>query len=136
MYSNGLYDYLPKEIEPNNLANIINKDYNLDIDKKEDYLIVNYKMEDNKNNYIEVPYLYYLGYKAEYKNKELKVFKTNNGLVGINTKDINNGKIKVYYEHTNITKISFILSFVCIITLVIYIVKNNRKILDKKNNKR
>lgn len=134
--SNGLYDYLPKEIEPNKLANIINKDYNLDIDKKEDCLIVNYKIEDNKNNYIEVPYLYYLGYKAEYKNKELEVFKTNNGLVGIKTNNIKDGKIKVYYEHTNITKISFILSFVGIITLVIYIVKNNRKILDKKNNKR
>ena len=105
--SNGLYDYLPKEIEPNNLANIINKAYNLDIDKKEDYLIINY----NKEN----------------KNKELEVFKTNNGLVGINTKDINDGKIKVYYEHTNITKISFILSFVGVIMLVIYL------IVDKKN---
>lgn len=135
MYSNGLFDYLPKEIEPNNLANIINKDYNLDINKKEDFLIVNYKKEDNENNYIEVPYLYYLGYKAEYKNKELKVFKTNNGLVGINTKDINNGKIKVYYEHTNITKISLVLSIVGVIMLVIYIVKNNKKALDIKTNK-
>ena len=27
----GGYDYLPKEIEPNDLANIINKDYKLDI---------------------------------------------------------------------------------------------------------
>lgn len=123
MYSNGLFDYLPKEIDPNNLSNIINKDYKLDINRKKDYLIVNYKKDDKKEEFIEVPYLYYLGYKAEYKNKELELFKTNNGLVGIKTDTINNGKIKVYYEHTSITKVSFILSLIGIISLIIYIIK-------------
>ena len=120
MYALGLYDYLPKEIEPNNLVNIINKDYNLDIEKNDDYLIINYKKEENENNYIEVPYIYYLGYKAEYNSSDLEVFKTNNGLLGIKTNNIKDGKIKVYYEHTNVTKISLILSIIGIIVIICY----------------
>lgn len=131
MYALGLYDYLPKEIDPNNLANIINKDYNLDIDKKDDYLIINYKKDDNKDKFIEVPYLYYLGYKAEYKNKELEVFKTTNGLVGVKNNNINNGKIKVFYEHTFITKLSLALSMVGVLSFVMLLIKS--KFINKYN---
>lgn len=131
----GLGDYLPKEININNLNIILNNDYNLNIDKKEDYMIINYNKENDNIDIIEVPYIYYLGYKAKYNNKELKVIKTNNGLVGINVKNVNKGKIKVYYDNTKLTDIFLLVSLLGILFTIIYIIKNKSNQIIEKNKK-
>ena len=129
----GENDYLPEEINPEELSYIVGKKYNLDVKDGKDFLIINYNKENNPNKYIEVPYIYYLGYTAEYDNQELEIFKTNNGLVGIKTNNIDNGEIKVYYKNTKITNISLILTFIGIIILVGYKLKIYKDNVDKNS---
>lgn len=93
-------------------------------------LTINYN-NNQGNNSLELPLLYYKGYKAMSNDKELNVYQTNNGLVGVDIKD-EEGTIYVYYGGTKIQKLSKIVSIITMIVFVIYLRLRKRGVLDEK----
>lgn len=93
-------------------------------------LTINYN-NNQGNNSLELPLLYYKGYKAISNDKELNVYQTNNGLVGVDIND-EEGTIYVYYGGTKIQKLSKIVSIITMIVFVIYLRLRKRGVLDEK----
>lgn len=93
-------------------------------------LTINYNNNQGNNN-LELPLLYYKGYKAISNDKELNVYQTNNGLVGVDIND-EEGTIYVYYGGTKIQKLSKIVSIITMIVFVIYLRLRKRGVLDEK----
>lgn len=93
-------------------------------------LTINYN-NNQENNSLELPLLYYKGYKAMSNDKELNVYQTNNGLVGVDIND-EEGTIYVYYGGTKIQKLSKIVSIITMIVFVIYLRLRKRGVLDEK----
>lgn len=93
-------------------------------------LTINYN-NNQGNNSLELPLLYYKGYKAMSNDKELNVYQTNNGLVGVDIKD-EEVTIYVYYGGTKIQKLSKIVSIITMIVFVIYLRLRKRGVLDEK----
>lgn len=92
---------------------------------------------ENRNydiSYYELPIIYYKGYKATLEtenNKKinLKIEKTQNGLVKTNLKENENiGKITVWYNGTSIQKVSYIISFSSFLILIFYCLRHKNKI--------
>ncbi len=80
---------------------------------------------------IELPYIYYLGYKVTLesngKKQNLKTFETENGFVGIKVSNVENGKLKVEYSGTSIMHFSRFISVLGSILIIGKIV-----LIDKK----
>lgn len=90
-----------------------------------------YKSEIYKNGYIitsenidkemELPVIYYKGYKAYEINedgaKELNIEKNENGLIKV--KDVNSNKVQVIYEGTILQKISKVISIISMYLIII-----------------
>lgn len=93
-------------------------------------LTINYNNNQEYNS-LELPLLYYKGYKAISNDKELNVYQTNNGLVGVDIND-EEGTIYVYYGGTKIQKLSKIVSIITMIVFVIYLRLRKRGVLDEK----
>lgn len=83
------------------------------------------------NNSLELPLLYYKGYKAVSGEKELNVYQTDNGLVGLDI-DENDGNIYVFYGGTKIQKLSKIISIITMFVFVIYLYLKKRGETDEK----
>ena len=103
---------------------VITSIYPLDHTFKRDGLNLEINIVNNQyNNKLELPLLYYKGYSATIGNKEIEVYETSNGLVGIDIDAMQNKKISVKYKGTKIqlaSKIISLLSFIIfIITLII-----------------
>lgn len=80
-----------------------------------------------KNTILELPYLYYLGYNISInidgKVQNIEYFESDNGFIAISLPyDINNAKINVNYNGTFIEKISYLVSLLGAIGLIIYII--------------
>lgn len=87
---------------------------------------------NTSNNSLELPLLYYKGYKAlNNEKKELNVYQTDNGLVGVDV-DTSDGIIYVFYGGTKIQKLSKIISIMTIIIFVIYLYLKKRGVVDEK----
>ena len=114
-------EYLPLNFDRNIINNYKNNDIEYKrIDNKLEVSVI------NKKTSVELPLIYYKGYKACNKQKCFKVFNTDNGLVGVHT---NNELVtfNTYYSGTNIYKICKYISLFGLIIFVIYI----RKVSDK-----
>lgn len=79
---------------------------------------------------LELPLIYYKGYKAEINDKELPIEQSQNGLILIPISET--GHVKVYFGGTIIQKVSPYITLITIILLSGYIIRDNRK---KKNDK-
>lgn len=86
---------------------------------------------NTKDNSLELPLLYYKGYRATINEKELKVYESDNGLVKVDINNVNGGVIKVNYSGTSIQLISKIISLLVFVGFIILI----RKSEVKKNEK-
>lgn len=132
-------EYLPIEFQTNNILYDntyikktnelkINSDrnfeYNILFDKRNKYII---DFHDNKfkNNFVELPIIYYKGYKVKINGKYQKSFKTESGLLGIYLNE-EFGKIVVSYDGTFIQKISRIISILSLIGLLIIKLKRTK----------
>lgn len=80
--------------------------------------MIEYKLT-NSNSNIELPLFYYKGYTTYINNKEVTTNRSENGLILINNKDCLEGTIKVYYEGTIIQKISFLITLLTVVFLLI-----------------
>lgn len=76
---------------------------------------------------LELPLVYYKGYKAYLNEKEITISQSDNGLIEIPVNE--SGSVKVYYAGTVIQRASWYITIVAIIALGIYIflVKRKRK---------
>ena len=122
-------------LERNDSIYILKGNCTIENEKKE-----NLKLDFNIKNVqegtvLELPYLYYLGYKATIqeenkKNYEIKTTESENGFVEIAIEDnIKNATIHVEYKGTTLEKVSYIISAISTIAFVIYI------FLSKKGEK-
>lgn len=110
-YTIMLGEYLPKEVVKNDSTKTYNN--KLKYDFENNILKIENKNEQN----IELPLIYYKGYKACGKEKCYDIHKTNNGLIEINNIE-KKDTIKIYYEGTKIYKISKYISMIGIITCI------------------
>ena len=78
-----------------------------------------------ENTVIELPYIYYLGYTVKLINENgemqnIDTLESDNGFVAINLSEEMNGKIEISYTGTILMKISYVVSFVTLISLIIW----------------
>jgi len=105
-----------KHVYKTNNSNMI-----IDYNKKGTKVTIKYSNNNRSNTYIEIPVFNYYGYKAT----GAKLVNGNNNVIRLNIKD-KEGKIKVSYKGTNIQKISYIVSSITLLGLVVYIIKEKR----------
>ena len=74
---------------------------------------------------LELPLIYYKGYKAFMDRQPLTLQESMNGLVEIAVSG--NGRVNVFYEWTLVQEISLYISLICIFTLIVYIFVCKRK---------
>lgn len=67
---------------------------------------------------VELPYIYYVGYRVYQEGKELKTYETEMGFVGIEIPEGKEGKIEVSYKGSNIMQITAALSITGMIFLI------------------
>lgn len=87
-----------------------------------------------ENVEIELPYIYYLGYKATLTDEEgniskLQIKESDNGFCMIDVKDIEKGTINITYEGTTLMKVSYVSTLVGIIVLVWIVYKNRHNVV-------
>ena len=75
---------------------------------------------------IELPYIYYLGYDVEVakhdgQTEKIEIFESNNGFVAINMPETTT-KVTVKYAGTMLMKVTYILSAVTLIGVILYLV--------------
>lgn len=96
-------------------------------------LTLNISFSNNEfDNSLELPLLYYKGYRAILNGKDIDVYSTDNGLVGLNIGNVKNGKLNVYYHGTTVQNISRIVSFTTLIILLMILFYKKR---GEKNEK-
>ena len=141
-------EYLPSKAF-NNLDYLIDReDAPILLDENSKSKIENYKKDCSNMSMeisniteavnIEMPYIYYLGYRIYINDKEVPYTESNNGFIMINISedDCINGRasITVKYTGTNAMIISYILSFIFV--LVLLFVANYSKIKSQLNKNR
>lgn len=116
-------EYLPIELK-NNYQEVIKeyKNKNIEYKYEKDKLIVNII---KKTENIELPLIYYKGYKVESNNTNLKINKSSKGLVNVKIDD-NIEKMIIYYEKTKINKIGNNISLLSLLIFCIYVKKTEQ----------
>lgn len=127
-------EYLPLSIDESYIMNrelVIssNKELEYDYETKNNILYINF-MNNDRDTYLELPYIYYKGYSAYIGNNKLNTYEGVNGLVNvIIDKEYSSGEIQVFYEGTIIQKIT---KYISMLTLLICIYLNVKKIKIKQ----
>jgi len=132
------WDYLPikaynkHSLSRNNKIDVLEGTSKISKEEKNG-LEMKFTIKDGtKDDTIELPYLFYLGYEIELKTNEkswkLEAYESKNGFIQISLpEDITEGEAVVQYKGTVIEKIGYGISFIGVIAFVIYI-RFNRKI--------
>ena len=133
-HETGSSEYLPENADVTDLElyNINKKDEEIEFTQTGSKIEFYYEEKDVDLE-INIPLIYYKGYKAyvidENNNKtELKVSKNeSNAHVLVRNDTIINGKITVEYKMTTIQKICYMISIITFIILIVYIFIENKK---------
>lgn len=80
-----------------------------------------------ENTDIELPYVYYPGYKVTLNGNNLSIKESANGFVSITLEQGSEGEINVNYASTLVQKISFIISSLTALIFIIYIIFFEKK---------
>lgn len=131
----GCGEYLPYKTNfellesEQNVFKTNNEDLEFNYEKKGTTVYINYKNNHEKDTYIEIPLLNYLGYKVD--GAELENGSNNIIRLLISGEE---GNIKVSYDGTKVQKISFIISIFTLLGLVIWIkyCRNDIKMLEER----
>ena len=79
-----------------------------------------------------MPFIYYLGYRAEYVKADgsrtmLKVTgEGNNGMCRVYLKDMGTGRLRVYYRATLLSDISMWISMICLAVMVMVCIRHGK----------
>lgn len=135
-YEVSFAEYMPENADKNYILNrgdVITTTYPLDYELERTGLKLEIEFNNNKEeNNLELPLLYYKGYKANLNGEVVDTYKTSNGLVGINISRIESGTIDVYYDGTTIQFISRIISFITLLGILIILFIKKRGETDEK----
>ena len=94
---------------------------------------MNIKIQNtSEETLIELPYIYYVGYKAEINGKKLNVKETENGLVGLDIPKGESGYITIQYRGTKIQKVSTLISIVSFVFFIVYIANKGKGFKQKR----
>ncbi len=102
-------------------------------DEQKNNNILNAEIKNiDENTIIELPYIYYPGYKITIETEageiiNLKSEESRNGYLSTTLVNIKEGRMKVEYIGTLVTKISYIISAVSFITFITYIFREKKK---------
>lgn len=89
------------------------------------------------NTILELPYIYYPGYKIELNDKEINSFESENGFLAISINKTNEEIIEVNYKETILMKVSKRMSIIGIILFMAYInIEEIKKLYIKLKSKR
>lgn len=124
-------EYLPTKAFENRWYIEQRKDeiYILDGDMQiSEYSKTTQRLETNINTYeqtkIELPYIYYLGYKVEIKTQtetlQLETYESDYGFLEVTIPNNIQGKLTVEYDGTSIMKITKLISAIGVVGLIIY----------------
>ena len=142
------YEYLPKKALNN--TGYIEKRYDepIILDSKGSIAISDFKKENTntyfvvsdakKGDIIELPYIYYLGYRVKVNGKEINTFESENGFVAFKfDEDIDHAEVNTRYLGTNFMLISYLISFATLVYLAVnkYTKKTKKNIKDDTKEK-
>ena len=106
-----------------------NKNISYDYEKKQE--TISFELTKEKNSkYINIPLIYYTGYKAYITNdvrENLDVQMNENGMILLKNEELKTGKVEVKYEMTAIQRISYFVSYGTLIIIMYFWIKNSRK---------
>lgn len=104
------------------------------VDYQKDGLQVEFTCINHADDgYIELPLTYYTGYKAidAVTKEELKVAKGNNNVVSVQIPENYMGNVKVFFSAPMAWNISYVISFITAIGIVVVMIVNRKK--ERKN---
>lgn len=84
---------------------------------------IDYSNNKEENTYLDLPLIYYKGYKVKNNSSNVSISKSPEGLVRVNLFD-DAGSIKVYYGFTNSRIIGLIISLLAIVYYIYFVKKN------------
>lgn len=144
------FEYLPSKAFENldyiktreNKVYILSGNLNINEEKKDKSSMSFYVSDIKEDTILELPYIYYLGYTIEIKDdvgniQKIDSFESENGFVAINISDTEykSGLITVKYTGTDLMKVSYILSFITLVSIIIWLVVSKVKSINTKVNK-
>lgn len=141
------FEYLPSKAfnNINYIANrsqepIVQAGYCEISESQKENLEITFSAKDIKEETkLELPFIYYMGYKARVNGQKLEVSESDNGFVQITLNKGQEGKVEVKYEGTMLYYISFVISVLGTISFMIYIIileyKQRRLLLEGKTKK-
>ncbi|MBE6152553.1 MAG: hypothetical protein E7165_04505 [Firmicutes bacterium] len=133
VYEISFGEYMPSTASKDYIVNrgdVITTNYPLVHNFERNGLRLEIEFSDNEqNNSLELPLLYYKGYRAIINGQVIDTYRTTNGLVGLDINNIESGTITVYYAGTTIQYLTRLISFVTIfsIMLITFIKKRGEK---------
>lgn len=134
-YHLGGYEYLPVKVpspefihERGDMVRTQNQNTEINAFSKNKG-IVTLSVETALPDKLELPLVYYKGYKAMAGSKELSVEESDYGLLQVSVDE--SADIQVYYAGTGIQKVSWYFSLLSIVVFIGYIILSRRKLKDK-----
>lgn len=130
-YYKGGLEYLPSRIPGYSFMKergglIISENPNTQIaNLKRENGITSFGVKANTLDKLELPLIYYKGYKAELNSKNIPVEQSNYGLVQLIINE--SGNIKAYYAGTTIQKNSWYITLISILIFFIFIYRTKRR---------
>lgn len=129
-------EYLPEKVP--SIEYIIQRGDNITAGNKETRLsnlskrsgITSVDITISGKDQLEMPLVYYKGYKATLNNAEVTVLESANGLVEIPVDK--SGRVEVYYAGTVVQRTGFITTILAILALCLYISVRNRRSKKQK----
>ena len=134
-YEISFAEYMPVNGDKEYILNrgdIITSTYPLEHSFNRNGLELEINFSNNvSDNSLELPLIYYKGYKATIDNEDLEVYESSNGLVAININNIDSGLIKVNYGGTKIQFVSKIISLISILSFIILVIMKRGEKYEK-----
>ena len=134
-YSVGNGEYLPYGINTTELesrGDVVtsnNSDIKTSFTKDGTNMEIEFSNNNESDSYLELPLIYYLGYKAtldvDGKTVNLTVEKGTNDIVKVDLDGYTSGTIKISYAGTTLEHLSVVISIVTLILLLLYVVRKS-----------
>ncbi|MDO4535777.1 MAG: hypothetical protein Q4B63_08225, partial [Clostridium perfringens] len=139
-YSVGNGEYLPANTSIDKIysrGNIVTSNNNaleISFTKEGTNMTIKFNNNNNDNAYIEIPLIYYLGYKATLDVNGIKVNlpveKGTNNIIKIPLEGYTEGVISVSYAGTALQYSSLLITIITLILLIIYMIRRRKQIND------
>lgn len=130
-YYKGGLEYLPSRVPDYGFmerrgTDVIpaNTDTKIENNKKEKG-ITSLDVSINTPDKVELPLIYYKGYKAELNSKEIVIEQSDRGLIQIPINE--SGSIKIYYAETAVQQVSWYITLISILAFCIFLYRTTRK---------